>query len=297
MTAVPNSLARLGLLLLAGLLTLTACTRVSVVYNTADFFIERYADEYLGLDSAQLARWRPTLADVLGRHRQEELPLLAAFFAELEIGARAGFAAEPLGCLVDVFEEVYRRHLRLAVDLAAPLLASLEPAQVRALERKFTKDRAEEVKEGAAASAKRDRKRAKRYADNAKWWIGTLSAEQQAIITEVTAAMPDTAVAWSAYRNARQDRLIHLLDRRASERELHRFLSEWLVEHRDLPPELQQARREVHQRIVELFVRMDASFSPSQREHFAKRLATLRDDFLRLQKRPQRAELACPRPI
>lgn len=55
MTAVPNSLARLGLLLLAGLLTLTACTRVSVVYNTADFFIERYADEYLGLDSAQLA--------------------------------------------------------------------------------------------------------------------------------------------------------------------------------------------------------------------------------------------------
>lgn len=297
MTAVPDSLARLGLLLLAALLTLTACTRVSVVYNTADFFIERYADDYLRLDSTQLASWRPTLADALGRHRQEELPYLAAFFAELETDARGGFDAARLSCLVDQFEEIYRRHFRIAVDLAAPLLAGLEPSQVRALERKFAKDRAEEIKEGAAADARRDRKRAKRYADNAKWWIGPLSADQQAIVAEVTAAMPDTAAAWAAYRDARQDRLIRLLDRRASEREIHRFLTEWLVEYRDLPPELQRARREVHQRIVELFVRMDASFTPTQRAHFAKRLATLRDDFTRLQKRPRQAELTCPRPI
>jgi hypothetical protein len=290
-------MVRMGLLLVAALLTLTACTRVSVVYNTADFFIERYADGYLSLDSAQLASWRPALAETLGRHRQEELPYLAAFFADLETGAREGFDATQVGCLVGEFEEIYRRHFRLAVDLAAPLLASLEPSQVRALERKFVKDRAEEIKEGAAASARRDRKRAKRYTENAKWWIGPLSAEQQAIITEVTAAMPDTAAAWAAYRNARQDRLIRLLDRRAPERELHRFLTEWLVEYRDLPPELQRARREVQQRIVELFLRMDASFTLTQRAHFAKRLATLRDDFLRLQKRPKRAELRCPSEI
>jgi len=297
MSAVTHRLARIALVVLLALPALVACTRVAVVYNTADFLIERYADDYLGLDSAQLATWRPALSEALGRHRHDELPYLAAFFGELEAGAREGFSAERVSCLVGEFEAIYRRHSRVAVDLAAPLLASLDATQVRALERKFAKDRADEVKEGAAASAKRDRKRAKRYADNAKWWIGPLSAEQQAIVAEVTAAMPDTAAAWAAYRNARQDRLIRLLDRRASEREVHRFLTEWLVEYRDLPPELQRARGEVHQRIVELFVRMDASFTPTQRAHFTKRLATLREDFTRLQKRPRQAELACPKPI
>lgn len=278
---------------LAALLMLAGCSRVYLAYNTADFFLERYADDWLALDGAQMADWRPALKAALGAHRQDELPYLAAFFDELHKAALAGFEADGVGCLLDEFEEIYRRHFRIAVDLAAPLLVGLDAGQIRALDRKFREDR-EAPDEDPAAVARRERNRAHRYAESVEWWIGPLSSEQREIVREVTAAMPDTAAEWEAYRAARQDALIRLLQEGAGEAPIRRHLSDWLVDYRGLPPGLQQARREIRRRVVELFVRIDATLSSTQRSHLADRLLRLRDDFLRLQERPRRADLTCP---
>lgn len=88
--------------------------------------------------------------------------------------------------------------------------------------------------------------------------------------------------------------LMDLLERRASEAEIRRFLDSWLVDHQRLPASLSKAQDQLADRISELFIRLDKSFSARQREHFADRLATLRNDFLSLQRgHPRMATVKC----
>jgi hypothetical protein len=282
------------LLILAIAFTLLAgCSRFAVVYRTSDALIEYYADDYLELDSAQIASWRPNLSDALSRHRQEELPYLAAFFDAAYRGTQNGFDRDRVVCLMDQFEDLYRRHFRLAVGLAAPLLADLTPEQIFKLERKFAEEAADEAKQDPAAKARRDRKRAKRYAEAMDWWFGSLTAPQKRIIKEVTAAMPDTASSWDGYRNTKRSGLISMLKRDAGEKKIRRYLDDWLVEYRDLPADLRKARLKIREQIVQLFLRMDKSFTDRQRKQFSKRLTSIRDDFMSLQKRPRMASVLC----
>ncbi|MCB2263643.1 MAG: DUF6279 family lipoprotein [Candidatus Thiosymbion ectosymbiont of Robbea hypermnestra] len=276
--------------------TVTGCSRISILYRTADLFIEQYADDYLSLDGNQLASWNPALADALSRHRREELPHLAAFFDGFLRAAREGLGTANTTCLMDAFEALYRRHFRLASGLAAPLLVSLRPRQIRALERKFAEDARDAANKSRSPLAHRLRKRAERWSESVAWWIGPLSAEQRRIIREVTAAMPDTTVDWAAYRGDRQAGLIRLLDDRAGESRIRRYLTDWLAYHRELTPPLRKARQEVRRQLVRLFTRLDASFSRTQRTHFEDRLANLRDDFMQIQKAPRMAPLRCARP-
>jgi len=282
------------ILCLAFLLIATGgCSRVSISYNSADFLIERYARDYLGLDDPQIESWEPKLESALARHRREDLPYLARFFNDAHTGAMKGFDAQRMRCLVVQFEDLYRRNMRVAVDLAAPLLTALTPDQIRALEDKFRREKAEEEEEGEKDAAGQVRKRAKRYQESIAWWTGPLTKQQKTIVREQTAAMPDTTADWIAYRSAERKGLIDLLDRGASEAEIHNFLNAWLVEHRNLPAGLRTARKQMRDRISELFIRLDATFSAEQRTHFVDRLADLRDDFMSLQRQPRMASVRC----
>jgi hypothetical protein len=287
---------RLTALVFLGILLAAAggCSRISIAYNSADFLIERYARDYLALEDPQIASWQPELERVLARHRREDLPYLARFFDDAQEDALKGFNAQRMRCLIDQFEDLYRRHMGVAVDLAAPLLAGLTPDQIRVMKEKFSEEKAEDEADlDPARAARRERKRAERYAESIAWWIGPLSDEQKRIVREETAAMPDTAADWIAYRSAERGVLIELLERRASEEEIHRFLDSWLMEHRELPPRLRKAQEQIEDRISELFIRMSQSFSPQQRSRFAGRLADLRDDFMSLQRKPRMAMEKC----
>jgi hypothetical protein len=278
------------------LLILVGCSRVGILYRTSDIVIENYADDYLELDSAQLADWRPNLRNALDRHREDELPHLARFFEIAYQGTQQGFDRQRSSCLIDQFEDLYRRHIRIAVGLAAPLLADLTREQIRKLEARFDEEAEDETRHHAAAKARRERKRAERYAMSMDWWFGSLTENQHRIIEVITAEMPDTAASWESYRNAKRARLIALLDRGADAGKLSAFLGNWLVEHRDLPKDLRRARSLIREQIVELLVRMDASFSEQQRSHFARRIASIRDDFMSLQRRPKMAATVCTTP-
>jgi hypothetical protein len=293
---MPHRSPRLAVLVLLTILLALAggCSRISIAYRSADFLIEQYAKSYLGLNGTQVASWRPELESALARHRHEDLPYLARFFEDAHQDALKGFDAQRVRCLLDQIEDLYRRHMRVAVDLAAPLLAGLSPKQVRALEEKFKKEKAEDEADMAPSKiVRRGRKRAERYDESIAWWIGPLSDAQKRIVREETGAMPDTAADWVAYRSTERNGLITLLERGASEKAIHGYLTAWLVEQRDLPARLDRAKKEIEGRITELFVRLDRSFTPEQRSHFAEKLAGLRDDFMSLQRRPRMASVRC----
>jgi hypothetical protein len=278
------------------LLLITGCSGVRIAYNTADFLIEHYADDYLSLDSAQMTSWAPTLDAALDRHREQELPYLAAFFDSAMRDARKGFRRADVDCLWQQFETIYKRHFRLAAETAAPLLASLSSDQITSLQREFAKEARDDATDDDPASvARRERKRAERYEDNMRWWIGDLTNDQRGIVADVTRSMPDTAGAWYDYRNRKRAQLIALLRRGADADRIERFLTDWLVDYRDMPASLQSARPELRRRFGDLIVRLDASFSSEQRDQLIRRLTRLRDDFKALQrKRPaQVAPVGC----
>jgi len=275
------------------LLLLSGCSSMQLAYNTADFFIRGYADDYLGLDGSQMQRWSPTLEAALAQHREQELPYLAAFFNSAQNEARKGFTEAGVGCLLDQFEVIYRRHFRLAAEAAAPLLAALDQSQIDALEQSFRKEAGEDASDNSPANAiKRQRKRAKRYENNMQWWIGNLTEAQRVIVREVTASMPETAT-WYAYRDAKRDTLIRLLRSGASVQRIQRFLTDWLVEYRDMPAPPRLAQSELRTGFTALLVRLDASLSKAQRRKLIDRLVRLRRDFMALQRSASMAPVDC----
>jgi hypothetical protein len=281
------------LIVAATLVALAACSTVRIAYYGADIFVRQYADDYLGLDGELLATWQPHLTEALARHRAQELPYLARFFDSALRGTERGLDRSTVACLQDQALTIYRRHARLAADLAAPLLAASGPEQVRTLEAKLRNDWAEGASGAPQAVARRERKRAKRYAEAARWWIGGLTSAQEAIVETATKAMPDTAPAWEAYRRSRQEGLLRLLRQGASEGEIRAYLIAWLVDQDGMPASLDQASQGIRDALADLLVRLNASFSPDQKAQFQRRLRGLRDDFLALQSRPHLAGLDC----
>ena len=257
--------------------------------------IKRYADDYLKLDSEQLARWEPELQAALDRHRAVELPILAGFFDALLKASTAGFDQANTGCLTAAFRTLYLRHARLAVGLATPLLARLTPAQVQTLERRFAADYEEDrIAPGTRDLARERRKRARRYVKSIEEWTGALNDAQRGLVAEVTARMPDTTEAVLAYRTSQREALIALLRAGAGEARIERFLTDWLVEYRDLPPDTAQAGDQIAERIGELLIKLGASLDQAQRRRLNDRLTAVRDDLVKLQQAPQLVPVNCP---
>ncbi|WP_462329665.1 DUF6279 family lipoprotein [Thiohalocapsa halophila] len=276
----------------AAALLLLGCSGMQIAYNTADFFIERYAEDYLGLDSAQMERWAPTLKSALAEHRQAELPYLAAFFDSAQNDARKGFTRADVRCLLDQLEVIYRRHFMLAAGTAAPLLADLDRSQIDALEARFREEAREDADDAARPEAQRVAKRVERYADNMRWWLGELDARQRGIVRDVVADLPESAT-WYSYRDRKRRELIALLRRGASPERIENFLTHWLVDYSDMPAALERGQIQLRSAMTDLIVRLDATFSDAQRRRLIDRLTSLRRDFLRLQRDPQMAPVAC----
>ena len=277
---------------------IAGCTGVQLGYRGADFLILREAGNYLDLERAQKTAWSPTLKASLARHRDEELPYLAAFFDRALAGAERGFTQADLTCLLNQAEALYQRHFRLAAAATAPLLTALSARQVDALAVRFAEEATEDANEAASgtsaeAVSHRLRKRAERYESNLDWWVGELDSRQRGIIRDVARRIPDTAPAWYAWRDAKRRELIALLRTGAAEAQVEAFLTDWLVDYRDLPPSLADARDGLHDGMSALLLRLDPTFSHAQRDRLTGRLEGLRRDFLALQQTPRQVPVGC----
>lgn len=291
----PRALRRTLLpILVAALVSLPGCSAIQLAYGTAPFLIKRYADDYLALDGDQLTQWEPRLKVALDTHRTAELPQLAGFFEAFSKASGEGFNAHNTRCLTNAFVDLYRRHARLAVGAAAPLLAHLTPAQVRALNARFAAEYAKaRNRPELRDTARQVRKRTGRYIERIEEWTGPLRASQRALVEEVSAPMPDTSMAVLEYRTHKRKELITLLRAGAHEAALRDFLTAWLVDYRDLTPLLVSAEEQLGKTVETLLIRLGASLDPAQRQRLNDRLIGVRDSLLRLQNAPRLVGVSC----
>lgn len=289
-----STLIRLTLIFSTAVLIFTGCSRVGIAYQTADLLARGYAKTYLDLEQAQLARWEPTLQTELGRHRDEELPYLAAYFDQALSASESGFDERNTSCLARDFKQLYQRQAQSASVLAAPLLADLTPSQIQALKRRFDQEAAEDGAKIAARSAEQEsRKRARRYVKAIENWTGPLTEAQKQIVAEVSSQIPDTRTSVYEYRTRKREQLIELVNAKADSAAIEDFLSAWLVDFSDLPQDLERGAEATETRLVELLVRLDQTFDEGQRGRLNKRFRELRDEFMRLQNEPRMAPTSC----
>lgn len=281
--------AALALVLILGA---SGCSRVQLMYGSADLLLASYADDYLGLQGDQRERWEPLLREVLAEHRRDGLPQLAAFFDRVLRVSQAGFPSAETACLVRASRAVYRDHARLAVELASPLLAALKPSQVKALKGRFGRDLAEDHAE-AVGWDRELHQRSRRYVRAIEDWTGPLAPDQKALVADITGRMPDTRRSILAYRTRKRDQLIALLSSGADAQRLKGYLTHWLVDYEDLPADLNEAGGLLEERLVELVGRLGQSLTQGQRERLERRLSGLRAELLKLQPEPRLAPLGC----
>ncbi|MBP9605306.1 MAG: hypothetical protein KBE53_14670 [Chromatiaceae bacterium] len=290
----PPLATHLALVLLVAVLTLVGCSTVTIAYNQADFFVKAYAKDYLDLEPVQVAGWEPMLTRELARHRAEELPYLAAYADQVLRASRLGLDEGNMTCLIASSRDLYQRQARFVVNLATPLLAGLSPAQIKSLDQRFKEEAGEDLAELAEGGGSAERERqTRRLVDAIEDWTGPLASGQEALVAEAMGRMPETRRLYLDYRGRQRRDLIALLEAKAGEARISAFLTDWLVDWREMPLSLDQARGAMDVAITELFIRLAASLDQTQRDRLDRRLRDLRDDLMELQRQPRMATLSC----
>jgi len=270
----------LRLLASAGVLALAACSATRVVYGNADTVMSFMASSYLDLDSGQSEDLRPLIVRFHQWHRANELPVYAALLQSASQRAAKGITAEDVSWGLGNLRARYRRLAAKAVEDAAPVLATLAPAQLAALEDTFAGKNEKYAKEFLPADEKKRRRaQGKRMLERLRDFAGELTPEQEARIGRFVAAHERHVALRFEDRRRWQREFVALLKQHREPGELGRQLAEMFTrpEARRSEEFLREDRR-WDEDFAQLIVDLDRSLSPVQRAHVVRRLSDYAED-------------------
>lgn len=271
-------IGRLALLLIC-LLLLSACSRLDFAYSQADWYVARWAADYLSLERDQRKRIRDELDTYREFHREVRVPrmrgALQAIIADLEAGRierdnLAGHVSEVYGQL-----EATTRDL---LPLISEVLADLDDEQRAALAAEFEERRAEAreaIREEVASDETDDPSQP--LIERAESWLGDLRPEQEAQLAGCVEGMPDTRVQQLAWEIDRQDALLDRLEAGASAEEIRDFLTGWWLEARDQPAGLRESRERRRELTLDCLADFLPTLSQDQQARLMDRLASYED--------------------
>ena len=186
-------------------------------------------------------------------------------------------------CLLDGALTIARRHARHAIDLAVPLLTDLDTAQINHL-REYMQQRQQELVERYLDPdlESREAKRHERFSERIESWIGPMNAEQRKLVVDALTQIPDLTPAWLAHREQQSERLLELLESRATPAILEQYLSGWWVNWEDRPPDYLRQWRIARLEFTAFLAELAPTLSEKQREKLRKRLGKLRSELAAL---------------
>jgi hypothetical protein len=249
-------------------LLLSACSAVRLGYDNGPSLALWWLDGYLDLNRQQEARVKPLLEEWFAWHRTTQLPDYAQLLAGWKQRAAGPVTGEEVCRIGDQVRERMVAAVERAAAPAADLLPAMEPAQWRALEKKYAERNAELRKDYAQADpAARREASLDRAVTRAEEFYGTLNAAQKKLLAEGIAEQPLQAEDWIAAREQRQRDQVQALRRAQQEADPARraaALREVLL--RGLQPaDERQARWQAQG--CELSAKLHNSTTPRQRAH------------------------------
>jgi hypothetical protein len=276
-----------GFVVVAAAVLLAGCSSVvRVAYNNSDIAVRMMADEYLDLQGEQATLFKARLARFHEWHRLEELPLYAQVLDSAAARVRRGVTRADVEWAVAAIRERYRALAAQAIDAAIPVLATLTPQNLGALERKFAASNRKFAEEYLAGEpAVREQARGEAISARFDEWLGSVSAAQERLISDYVRAQPRIQAMRLAEREARQQELVDLLRREHDASVLRERLRAFFVDYEaQRSTGYARAWREWEQRVITLVTEVLQAATPAQREYAADRLARYAEDFRALAK-------------
>lgn len=255
-----------------------------LAYNHADLAVRIAANDYFDFDSEQLAAFKPRLDAFLAWHRRAELPLYAALATDARERVVRTLSSADVPWALEQIRARYRVAAAKAIDDVMPVLATLTPANLTALERKFAKSNAElEADYWTGDERERLAGRLKRLKGRFDDWLGTPTAEQEAILLAYVKSSPNYSIERLADRRQRQQAFIAILREHRKSPDFAARLKRYFTEYeRDRVPGYAERAREWDASLAQLVTDIDRALKPEQRTRLAARLARYADDFRRL---------------
>jgi len=273
-------LVRISLVLLMSV-ALTGCG-VRFVYNQLDWLIPWYLDDYIELESEQEALFESRLASYLDWHRDNQLPKYAAFLHQIADKAETGLTVQDIA-QIELQTEDFAQTLmdRMLTDLI-DLLATASDKQIEQLFKRLKQDNETYRKEYIDVSPAKQRKaRLKEVIKYAERWTGRLSDDQvHAISTwaeQFELMGPEIEQARLAWQQEFKRILMLREDRAAYDAAFRELIRNPKF---GRSAKLQEKLEHNSEQVLQLYLALDKTLSPSQRKHMVDKLRSYADDFL-----------------
>jgi hypothetical protein len=284
---------RLGLAVVVVAVVATACSLVATAcsftrfgYNQADTLAAWMADEYFDLDGQQKQEFANRFGRFYAWHRNEQLPDYAAFMRTAQGKVKQGIAREDVLWFVDGLRTRVRTAARQGAPEAAAFLATLTPAQIENLKKKWEKDNKKYVKENKVNGTADERAEveAKKVVKTFKEWLTPLTSEQEARVAAMVRDLPAIDQFRYTERLRRQKDFIALLQHRTEDRErftqrVGDYLANW---DRGRTAEEQKRLDAWWHKRADIFVSLDKTLSADQRTASIAKMGGYIDDFTQL---------------
>lgn len=274
---------------LALIAVIGACSFSRFGYNQADTVAAWMIDDYFDLESQQKDDFQKRFDRIYTWHRTEQLPEYAAFLRTAKSRVQQGISREDVLWFVDGVRSRVRVAARRAAPDTAAFLATVTPAQIETLKRKWDKDNIKYVKENKINGTPDERVEveAKKVVKSFKEWLTPLNSEQEERVKVLVRELPPIYQFRYAERLRRQKELLTLLAHRDEERE--RFtarVSDWLVNwERGRGAEDQKRLDAWWAKRAEIFATLEKSLTAEQRTASLGRMQGYIDDAVQLARR------------
>jgi hypothetical protein len=274
------SLGLLGL----GLLTLTGCSTLKLVYNQSDDLLYWWVDGYADLQDTQKPFVRSTLNDLQKWHRQQQLPEYITLLQEMRAMAPNDITPTQVCAMTEKMKNSFLTLLRHVEPASTQLAVQLNADQLKSIRKRYdktNKDWREDWLDGS--EEKRLRYRVKQALNRLEDFYGRLDAPQREVLQQWLANSVFDARMSYAERERRQADSLQTLQRMAqtgtANASSQNMLRGWIERVFHSPNERYHAySQELWQENCEGFAKLHNSTTLAQRQRFADTLLGYEND-------------------
>jgi hypothetical protein len=279
-------LALQGLVVLAAVLVFGGCTALRFTYNNANSLIRYMAWDYVELDDAQSAALQQRVAGLHEWHRANELPMYAEFIEQASARVSKGTTQKDVAWAIEAMRKTYKRMASRSAEEAAPILVTLRPEQIAALEKRLAKNDAKFVREWLSGSAaRRERHAMERMVERFEEWTGGLTKPQRDRIERFVRAHPRIQEVRLEDRRRWQKQAVgHIKEFKTAEELASRLASLFSQPDASRNDDYTRETHSWQNDLADLLVDLDRMLSVEQRSRVIRRMARYADDFRALSK-------------
>ncbi|MDO8264086.1 MAG: DUF6279 family lipoprotein [Gallionella sp.] len=281
-----NMKKSLFIILAITLLSCGGCSRVTIGYNHADWYLRYKINDYTSLNAGQRDEIHREVDSYLRWHRSNALPEYTGFLQGLydAVQPDGRLNTAEVTRLRGELSKLYRETMTPVIRPAAHLLSTLDSRQIEELRNTLADQNLEWKEESLDGSDQENLdQRAERTIDFVEGLVGNLSGKQEEKIREMSLRLPFVTRHFIEHREANQAGLIALLSNHAGEDKIAAFLSLWInFPEAARTPQQQQVFQSYENATDEMTARIYELLTDRQKNRLRKKLLSYIGDFQNL---------------